>query len=194
MLGAGAQARLQLAAAHLVRPFARALVWARDAAKAEDCSRDIAAMLEIEARAVADPARLVAESQLVVTATPARRPILGAEWLHPGLHITAIGADSPEKNEIAPAAIARADRFVCDRRSQSSQSGELHHAEKSGLLRDGFAAIELGEVIAGTAPGRTSPEAITICDLTGTGVQDTAIATFALRRAAEHGLGAALAA
>jgi ornithine cyclodeaminase len=187
VLGAGAQARLQIAAAHLVRPARRILVWARDPVQAKGCARDIAAALGVPAFAVDDPATLVRESQLVITATPAKAPIVAAEWLHPGLHITAMGADAPDKNEIAPAAIARADRFVCDRRSQSAQLGELHHAVAAGILPDGFVAAELGEVVAGTATGRLTADAITICDLTGTGVQDTAIATFALARAS--GLG-----
>jgi len=189
VLGAGAQARLQVAAAHLVRPARRVMVWARDPRQAESCARDLSTQLGISAFAVGDRARLVQESQLVITATPAKAPILAAEFLHPGLHITAMGSDAPEKNEIAPAVIARADRFVCDRRSQSAQLGELHHAVAAGILPEGFAAAELGEVIAGTATGRLTPDAITICDLTGTGVQDTAIATIALARARARGLG-----
>ncbi|MGA7973366.1 MAG: ornithine cyclodeaminase family protein, partial [Pseudolabrys sp.] len=91
VIGTGVQARLQIEAAHLVRPFTRVLVWGRDRDKAEACARDIAASLGVEARAEADPARLVAESQLVVTTTPAREPVLKAAWLHPGLHVTAMG-------------------------------------------------------------------------------------------------------
>ncbi len=83
VLGTGLQARLQLRAAHLVRPFERALVWGRDPGKARGCAADLAATLGIEVRSEADPARLVAESQLVVTTTPARAPILRADWLHP---------------------------------------------------------------------------------------------------------------
>jgi ectoine utilization protein EutC len=189
VLGAGAQARLQVAAAHLVRPARRVMVWARDPDQAESCARDLSTRLGVSASAVGDPASLVRASQLVITATPAKAPILAVEFLHPGLHITAMGSDAPEKNEIAPAVIARADRFVCDRRSQSAQLGELHHAVAAGILPEGFAAAELGEVIAGTATGRLTPDAITICDLTGTGVQDTAIATIALARARARGLG-----
>jgi ornithine cyclodeaminase len=189
VLGAGAQARLQAEAAHLVRPFRRALVWARDPAKARACARDIAAALGIEAKAVNDAAVALAESQLVVTTTPAKQPILKPAWLHPGLHVTAMGSDAEEKNEIEPSALARADRFVCDRRSQSARLGELHHAIASGAVAESFPVTELGEVIAGQKPGRTGAAEITICDLTGTGVQDTAIATLAFARARARGLG-----
>ena len=85
VMGTGVQARLQIEAAHLVRPFQRVLVWGRDAVKANACAVDIAAKLGVEARYESDPARLVADSQLVVTATPSREPILRADWLHPGM-------------------------------------------------------------------------------------------------------------
>ena len=176
VIGTGVQARLQMQAAHLVRPFARVLVHGRDMDKARACAADIARGLGIRAEAIADPAALVAESQLVVTTTPARTPVLKADWLHPGLHITAMGSDQTGKNEIEPAALMAADAYVCDRVSQCEVSGELEAALASGLWTKGTPA-ELGEVITGAKPGRTAPDAVTICDLTGTGVQDTAIAT-----------------
>ncbi len=175
-IGTGVQARLQMQAAHLVRPFARVLVHGRDMDKARTCAADLASALGITAEAIADPAALVAKSQLVVTTTPARTPVLKADWLHPGLHITAMGSDQTGKHEIEPAALMAADAYICDRVSQCEVSGELEAALASGLWSKGTPA-ELGEVITGAKPGRTTPDAITICDLTGTGVQDTAIAT-----------------
>lgn len=191
VMGTGVQARLQIEAAHLVRPFERVLVWGRDMEKAKACAADIAAALGVEATAEADPRRLVAESQLVVTTTPAREPILRAEWLHPGLHITAMGSDQSGKNEIDPAAVARADLYVCDRVSQCEKLGELRAVRAAGLMKQ--APPELGQVIGGMASGRTSEESITICDLTGTGAQDTAIATRALKAARAAGAGQVIA-
>lgn len=191
VLGTGVQARLQIQAAHLVRPFSRVLVWGRDAGKAQACASDIAAAIGAEAMAVDDPAALVRESQLVVTTTPAREPILRAAWLHPGLHITAMGSDQAGKNEIEPAAIAAADLFVCDRASQSAKVGELRSAHEAGQLV-GIDPPELGDVIIGASPGRGSDQDITICDLTGTGAQDTAIATYALAAARKAGSGAVI--
>lgn len=188
VLGTGVQARLQIEAAHLVRPFRRVVVWGRDLAKAEACAADIAARLGIEARAEADPARLVAESQLVVTTTPSREPILKAEWLHPGLHITAMGSDQEEKNEIDPKALAAADLYVCDRVSQCEKLGELRSAVAAGLWTKGLPA-ELGAVLSGKTPGRRSEADVTISDLTGTGAQDTAIATLARARCEAQGAG-----
>ena len=177
--GTGLQARLQIEAAHLVRPFRRALVWGRDPAKAAACAADIAKRLGIEAVAEPDPSAVAAGSQLVVTTTPARDPIFRADWLHAGLHVTAMGSDAPEKCEVEPAALARADLYVADRVSQCATLGELRSAIEAGLMTaDGVA--ELGQIVAGSAPGRRSDGAITICDLTGTGAQDTAIANHAL--------------
>jgi ornithine cyclodeaminase len=170
------QARLQMQAAHLVRPFKRLLVHGRDAAKAAACAKDLGAALGLETEVVADAADLVARSQLVVTTTPARTPVLSADWLHPGLHVTAMGSDQAGKNEIDPRVLAAADLYVCDRVSQCETSGELEAALAAGLWTRGTPP-ELGEVITGAHAGRPSPEAVTICDLTGTGAQDTAIAT-----------------
>jgi ectoine utilization protein EutC len=176
VIGTGVQARLQMQAAHLVRPFSRLLVHGRDMDKARACAADLAQALGIEAAAVDDPAQVVAESQLVVTTTPARAPVLHADWLHPGLHVTAMGSDQDGKNEIDPAALARADAYICDRVSQCEKQGELRAALAAGAWDRGTPP-ELGAVILGRKPGRRRPEDITICDLTGTGVQDTAIAT-----------------
>jgi len=186
VMGTGVQARLQIEAAHLVRGFKRVLVWGRDADKAKACASDITARIGIPAFAAAAE-DVVRESQLVITATPARDPIVRAQWLHAGLHITAMGSDQAGKNEIEAEAIGRADLYVCDRVSQAERLGELRAARAGGFL-NGVAPPELGEIIAGR-PGRTSDEEITICDLTGTGAQDTAIATHAMKAARAAGAG-----
>ena len=191
VIGTGIQARLQIEAAHLVRPFSRVLVWGRDMAKARACAADIAERLKIPAEAVADPAEAVAQSQLVVTTTPAEHPVLKAEWLHPGLHITAMGSDQAGKNEIDPAALAAADLYVCDRVSQCEALGELRSAIAAGLWQGG-APPELGEIVTGRHPGRRSDDEITICDLTGTGAQDTAIATSTIAAARKAGAGSTI--
>ena len=176
VMGTGVQARLQMQAAHLVRPFGKLLVWGRDSSKADECAADLAGMLDIEVQVESDPARLVAESQLVVTTTPARQPVLKAEWLHPGLHVTAMGSDQAGKNEIDPQAIAAADLYVADRVSQTELLGELRSAIEAGFWQKGTPP-ELGAIASGAVAGRRSDDNITICDLTGTGAQDTAIAS-----------------
>jgi len=192
VIGTGAQARLQIEAAHLVRPFQRVLVWGRNRDHAAACANDIAARLGISAETAGDPEQVVKESQLVVTTTPAREPIIKADWLHSNLHVTCMGSDQAGKTEIAPDALAAADLYVCDRVSQCEVLGELRGAREAGLLRN-VAPPELGDIIADAHPGRTDDAQVTICDLTGTGAQDTAIATAALKAALAAGRGARIA-
>lgn len=182
IMGTGVQARLQLQAAHLVRPFEKALVWGRDLEKAKAAASDLQKSLGIPVAAVEDPERLVSESQLVVTTTPATDPILSADWLHPGLHITAMGSDQDDKNEIDPQVLRRSDLIVCDRVSQCELLGELRSALAAGAIQDQSSVVELGDVVSGKRAGRQGDDDITFCDLTGTGVQDTAIATFVRSR------------
>ena len=192
VMGTGVQARLQIEAAFKVRPFEQVLVWGRDPAKAEACAADLAERLGVEAAVMSDPARLLAECQLVVTTTPARSPILRADWLHPGLHITAMGSDQGGKNEIEPEVFLRVDAYVPDRLSQCEVLGELRAALEAGTVAAATSFDELGAVVADPALGRRSPDDITLCDLTGTGAQDTAIATFALERAKQKAVGSVI--
>lgn len=189
ILGAGIQARLQLEALTLVRPIARATIWARRADQAASAAKELSSRLGIEVGAAASAADAVAAADIVVTTTPSTTPILRADWLRPGQHVTAMGSDAEHKNEIEPTALVRADRYVGDRISQCARLGELHHAIAAGLVPAERDWPELGAVIAGSAAGRKAAGDITLCDLTGTGVQDTAIATLAHARCAAAGAG-----
>ena len=189
VLGAGVQARLQLEALTLVRPIEAAFVWARDPARAEACALEMRERLGFPVTARQSLADAIAEADIVVTTTPSVEPLLRAAMLCPGQHVTAMGSDAEHKNELAPDVIAHADLFVCDRRSQSATLGELHHALAAGAVSADTRFPELGEILTGQANGRAGPDQITVCDLTGTGVQDTAIATLARQRAAAAGVG-----
>jgi ornithine cyclodeaminase len=188
ILGAGIQARLQLEALTLVRPIKRARIWARDFAKAEAAAQELSTSLGIAVEAAPNPEAACDGADIIVTTTPAEQPILKAEWLQPGQHITAMGSDSEHKNEIDPAVLPRAV-YIADSLAQTRRLGELHHAIRAGLIEPDRSFPELGQVVASQAPGRESPDAVTLCDLTGTGVQDTAIATLAHARAREAGAG-----
>ncbi|MAM62013.1 cyclodeaminase [Maritimibacter sp. UBA3975] len=178
VIGTGVQARLQMQAAHLVRPFTRVLVHGRNPDHAKACAEDLKASLGVEVEVCAAD-ELAARSQLVVTTTPAREPVFTADMLHPGLHVTAMGSDQTGKNEIDPQALAQADLYVCDRVSQCEVSGELEAARAAGTMNG--TPPELGDIITGKATGRTSADQVTICDLTGTGAQDTAIASHVIK-------------
>ncbi|MDP9753187.1 UNVERIFIED_ORG: ectoine utilization protein EutD/ectoine utilization protein EutC [Rhizobium sp. SORGH_AS260] len=188
VFGAGMQARLQLEALTLVRSIKAARIWARNRDKAEKLANDFAREHGIEVSAVADPQAAVRNADIIVTTTPAEKPILRADWLEQGQHLTAMGSDAEHKNEIDPAVFARV-RYVADRLTQTRILGELHHAIAAGYVERDQPFAELGEVIAGKSQGRLSNEDITFADLTGTGVQDTAIANLAFARAKDAGSG-----
>ncbi len=194
VLGTGVQARLQATAAAKVRPVEKILVWGRDSDKAAGLAEELAPVLGVAVQPVTDRNELVAQSQLVVTTTPARDALLDAGCLHPGLHITAMGSDQEDKNELAPEILARADVLVCDSISQCEKLGELRTALQKGLLTGTENIRELGEVICGRSAGRTREEDITVCDLTGTGVQDTAIATLTLGKVVKANAGTTISA
>jgi len=189
LIGAGVQARLQLEALTLVRDIEEARVFARDPAQAARFAHEMSARLGLSVRAEPSAESVVRSSDIVVTTTPSTEPLVMAAWLAPGQHLTAMGSDAEHKNELEPAVLRQADLYVCDRQSQCATLGELHHAIASGLLMPEQRFPELGQIIAGATAGRETAQQITVCDLTGTGVQDTAIATFARHRALAAGAG-----
>ncbi|HVN31102.1 MAG TPA: cyclodeaminase [Thermoanaerobaculaceae bacterium] len=189
IIGAGAQARYQALALKQVREFRRVLVYGRTRQRAEGYVAEMTPRLGVEVVAAGDAETVVRSSEIVITTTPSREPYLRAEWLHPGVHITAMGSDGPEKQELFADVLGRADLLVCDSRAQCERLGELHHARTAGCLPSEDRIAELGEITSGRRHGREHDAQITICDLTGTGVQDTAIALLAHRRAVERGLG-----
>jgi ornithine cyclodeaminase len=189
VIGAGVQGRYQVRALQLVRPFRRVLVFDRDPDATASYVDEMPAVLEVTVQAASDIRTLVEQSQVVITSTPSREPYLRPEWLHPGLHIASMGADLPEKQELFAQTVARADRIVCDLKSQCFERGELHHAISEKAIAETSDITELGELTSGKKPGRASQSETTVSVLTGVGVQDTAIALFTYRRAREFGFG-----
>ncbi len=177
IVGTGLQARLQLEALSLVRDIAEVRVWGRDISKANAFADDVSFDVEV----MADADELAALSNVIVTTTPSMRPLFNAGAVAKGTHVTAMGSDAPGKNELDPALFSKAELVVCDSPEQCGDCGELGSARKAGF--DG-AVVELGQVTAGAHPGRTSDDQITVCDLTGCGVQDTAISDLAVKRLA----------
>ncbi|MBF8221496.1 cyclodeaminase [Halomonas sp. 328] len=184
VLGAGEQAELQVQALRLVRPIERVDVWARRHEAADALTRCLEGQ-GLEARAHDSVAAACAAADIVITTTPSRRPILHAGELPEGVHVTAMGSDGPDKRELDESVLHLASAFVCDSRAQSESNGELKALAARG--EPPFRVYELGRVIAEGWELRSSPRDITVCDLTGTGVQDTAIANFALARLARVG-------
>ena len=171
--GAGVQARLQADYLRQVTPCRNLILWARHAERAAAAVRDIAT-LGYDARVAASPADVAATAQLIVTTTAAHEPYLLAKHIRPGTHITAMGSDTPDKNEIDPALVGRADLVVADSLSQCLLRGEVRAAIAAGALKPND-VVELGSVIAGRVPRRRAND-ITVADLTGVAVQDIMIA------------------
>lgn len=179
VLGSGLQARYQIECLKCVREFREVVAWSPTRAHLDAYCAELRAA-GFDARAASSPRDVCVAADVLITTTPAREPLVLAEWLRPGQHITALGSDSPGKQELEPACLARADLLVVDRVTQCAAFGELRHALDAGICRADRVHGELGELAAGRKPGRTSADQITIADLTGVGFQDTAIASRAL--------------
>ncbi len=174
ILGGGVQARLQLELLLPLISCRKVLVWMRDPGGVDSYLEYFAdSGLEIES--AASPGEVADGCTLIVTTTPSKTPLLSAERIRKGTHITAIGSDTVDKIELEPEILANADLVVVDSLSQSETRGEVFRAVEAGALRRD-SVVELGAVISGRVPGRTDNQQITVCDLTGVAVQDLMIA------------------
>ncbi len=175
VLGTGVQARLQLRQLAPLFQTREVVAWGRDPQHLEAYRSDMADA-GFAVTGVGSPAAVAARSQLIVTTTPSNTPLLQAEDVRPGTHITAIGSDTAEKQELAAGVLALADVVVADSLEQCRTRGEISRALAAGsIMAD--RAVELGSLLAGEATGRTSADQITVFDSTGVAVQDIAIAT-----------------
>ncbi len=173
IVGAGIQGRMQLEHLRRVRDFAQALVWGTSEGELEAYRRDMEPR-GFRVRTTLDAEELAGASNLIVTCTPSERPLLKASWIRPGTHLTAVGSDTPAKQELDPDILGRADLVVVDSLSQSELRGEVFKAVAAGVLaRDRL--VELGRAIADPAARRLSEAAVTVADLTGVAVQDIQI-------------------
>jgi len=185
VIGTGVQARMQLEMLCSVVEAKSALIWGRNEAKVGKMIGELklsAALLAagMEVRAAESVEELADQSRLIVTATSAHEPVLRADQVRPGTHITAMGSDDDGKQELDVALLGKADRIVADSVSQCSKYGECVHAINAGVISlDDIA--ELGAVVSGSTDGRTSDDQITIADLTGVAVQDIQIAKMIAR-------------
>ena len=181
ILGSGIQARQQARCLALVRRWEATVAWSPTREHLERYCREMTEELRIPFRPVPAPEEAVRGADLVITTTPSRRPMVQAGWLAAHATVIAVGSDGPEKQELAAECLARADKVIADRLSQCLELGEIHHAVQQGLLDPARVYAELGDIVAGKKPGREGDELI-ICDLTGVGAQDAAIAEVAWRK------------
>jgi ornithine cyclodeaminase len=180
VFGCGVQARYQMEALMLVKPYKRILMYSIDTEqRKQDFVKDMKQRLGVEVEYVGSGAELVSRCGIVVTTTPARKGYFEAGWVHPGLHITCMGSDAEDKQELKGGVFAKADIIACDLKSQSFRLGELRGAKEEGFVSEATTVYEIGQIIAGGKSARTDKDQVTICDLTGVGVQDTMIALMA---------------
>lgn len=181
VIGSGVQARFQLRALAEVRSFKEVSVWSRNPENVGRYIEEMSAELsQVKFSAACSAEEAVRQADLIITATPSRQPIVRAEWLKPGVHLTAMGSDGPEKQELFPEVLARANRLFCDSIAQCRLLGELHHALEAGVIAENQVSGEIGELVLGLKPGRQDDGEITVADLTGLGVQDAAVASLFL--------------
>jgi ornithine cyclodeaminase len=153
-----------------VLPLSEVFVWGRNPDRAAACAREIAVLLPGARVAVApSPAEVAAGAKLIVTATASRAPLLHAADVRPGTHISAVGADSPGKQELDPAILRQASLLLVDSLRQCERLGELQHAPSETPR-----AIEIGAFCA--APASYDHGGITVADFTGLGAEDLFIA------------------
>jgi len=179
VIGSGVQARYQIACLREVRSFRRIAAWSIDRPGLVQYCEEMRTAYGLDAAPCASAEDACRAADILITATPSHEPMVRAAWLKPGLHVTAVGSDTPGKQELDAACLAKADVVVVDRLSQCAKFGELSSAIAAGLMREEDVRGQLGEVVAGTKPGRSRDDEITVCDLTGVGFQDTAIAALA---------------
>jgi len=190
LFGCGEQARAQLAALNDEFSLRRVYVWDVDASAAAAFADEMSTQLGLEIRSAADRAAAAKTSDLIVTCTTSRTPFLHETEVRPGTFIAAVGADSPDKSELAPRLMARA-KVVVDLLEQCLSMGDLHHAVAAGVMTANDVYATLPELAASKKPGRVDDNEITVFDSTGTAIQDVAAAVRIYERARTSGRGLA---
>jgi alanine dehydrogenase len=187
MVGAGAQARTQLLALSRFFKIEKVIVSNRSIESSTAFVKDAQAFLECDYYPTTNRQE-ACDCDILVTTTPSRLPVVKEAWVKPGTHINVIGADAKGKQELESSLTGKA-KVVVDDLAQAVHSGEVNVPISKGVLKPEAIYAELGEILVGKKPGRTSNEEITIFDSTGLAIQDVATGTVVYRRALEAGRG-----
>ena len=173
IFGAGVQGRMQLEYLKPIIACQEAIVWGLNQRELDEYKSDMEP-LGYRLRTTLNAEDIAQNCNLIITATPSTSPLLSADQIQEGVHITAMGSDTPEKNELDPRILQKADIVVADSINQCLIRGEIHHAIKAGVLKQDQ-VVELGNVISSKELQRSSDEQVTVADLTGVAVQDIQI-------------------
>ncbi len=186
--GCGAQSRAQAIALAAVCGFRRGAAWDADYRKAEVYSAEMSKVLGIPFEPLPDLRSATRGADVIVTCTTAQMPFLTEADVSPGAFIAAVGADNPDKSEIAPSLMARA-KVVVDNLDQCLDMGDLHHAITAGVMTAAAVHGDLGDIVTGRIPGRTGSKETFLFDSTGTAIQDVASAVRVYEKAVAAGIG-----
>jgi alanine dehydrogenase len=184
--GCGNQGRISLKALLAVRDLERVFAYDIDLSAAERFATEMTHTLNVHVEAVKKLSEATHQSEIIVTCTPSRSPLLDMQDVKPGAFIAAVGADSDDKQELQSSLLA-SSKVITDLTDQAANIGELHHAIASGAMTRSEVHAELGEIIAGTKTGRVSGEEIIVFDSTGIALQDVAAASIVYERAVANG-------
>jgi len=185
IFGAGVQGRMQLEYLRYVRDVRDVIVWGIDQQEVDKYKFDMESK-KFRVQTTLDSEEVASTCNLIVTATPSCKPLLAAGQIRKGTHITAMGSDTPDKQELDPAILKSADRVVVDSISQSMLRGEVCHALQAGMINK-EAVVELGTALCDRRCQRQSEDEITVVDLTGVAVQDIQISKAVWRLAGSAG-------
>ncbi len=187
IVGAGHQAHAHIAAMLEARPFELTRIASRTYESAQRLADEWSTATAVETAEEA-----VRGADVICTVTSSAEPVVLGEWLEPGAHVNAVGACFPHRRELDGAAVARASLFVDRRESAENEAGDYLLALREGAITEGHIKAELGEVLAGSAPGRTADDEVTIFESLGLAVEDLAAAEYLEHRARETGTGTTL--
>jgi ornithine cyclodeaminase/alanine dehydrogenase-like protein (mu-crystallin family) len=176
------QGRVQLKSLAQVLPLEKVFAYDMVDTLASSFADEMSTELGVDVMPTTDLQAALAETDVCVTCTSSRQPFLMREDVRPGTFVAAVGADNPLKQELDPALLA-SNKVVVDLLEQCANIGDLHHAIKAGVMRSSDVYAELGAIVAGRKPGRTSAEEIVIFDSTGTALQDVAAASIVYQKA-----------
>jgi len=189
ILGAGVQGRAHLTSMAGVRDFGQILLYAPTRAHAQALAEQ-AGLPGVQVSVTDTAEEAVRGADVVVAATSSREPVLAHAWLKPGAHVNAVGASTPQAREIDTATVAASALFCDSRESVRHEAGEFQLAVREGAIAgEEHIRAEIGEVLAGSAPGRRDDGELTLFRSLGIGVEDLAAAELAVAAAREQGLG-----
>src|SRR2546423_3548177 len=186
--GCGNQGRVSFKALRNLFPIKTVFAYDSDADQGRKFAHEMPEETGIPVEAVGELKTAIVRSDIVVTCTPAKQFLLKQEWIRPGTFIAAVGADSEDKQELESTLLSQ-NRTVVDMVEQAATIGELHHAIEANLMTKDDVHAELGEVVAGRKPGRSSSDEIVVFDSTGMALQDVIVAAAVYEKAVGNGLG-----